>query len=438
VTPGEIAGALGRLREAGAELRRRDHEQTLAQLAGLLDDWCDPRFPWRFRLEEELPPATGFSPAVVREGLARGLSVWSGDALRGAVERELSAASGSQVVGFETTSVLLAGAIPTPTLLSLMLPLLLHSPVLAKTSSGDPLTAHLFARSLAERDSLLGRCLEVVSFPGDDADCTAAFLSAACVVASGSDETMAAIAAGVGPRQRLVAHGHRLSLAVAGPAALEPDRVHDLAGRLALDTALWDQLGCLSPVAVYAVDPTGEGASRLAAALADALASVEKDLPRGSVPIEAAAAIARERSLAEMRTTQADRRSARSEPKASEGGPPQGWPVSVYRSPGTAWSVVLEADAAPRAAPLHRFLRVHPVAERGELTEALSPLSPHLAAVAVEGFEVDEERALVRVLAELGASRVCRPGALQAPPLDWHRDGLPLLLPLARICDLEP
>ncbi|RIL03509.1 MAG: hypothetical protein DCC71_14950, partial [Proteobacteria bacterium] len=58
------------------------------------------------------------------------------------------------------------------------------------------------------------------------------------------------------------------------------------------------------------------------------------------------------------------------------------------------------------------------------------------AAVAVAGFG-PATPALAGALANLGASRVCAPGALQAPPLDWPRDGRPVLLPLARFHSLE-
>ena len=184
-----------------------------------------------------------------------------------------------------------------------------------------------------------------------------------------------------------------------------------MANRLALDTALWDQLGCLSPVAVYVVDPGAESAERVAFALAGALEALEKDLPRGEIETAAAAAITRERAEAEMRG------------------------AAVHRSEGTQWSVVLEADAEWRPAPLHRFLRVHPVTDPGALFEAIAPLAAHLAAVALEGFGDDD--ALAQTLAIFGASRVCRPGRMQAPPLGWHHDGRPLLLPLARIGDLE-
>jgi hypothetical protein len=104
---------------------------------------------------------------------------------------------------------------------------------------------------------------------------------------------------------------------------------------------------------------------------------------------------------------------------------------------GTSWTVVREADAAPRPAPLHRFVRVVPVSGAEELVDALRPLGPHLAAVALGGFGAGEPE-LARRLAELGASRLCAPGRMQCPPLGWHQDGQGVLLPFARFTDLEP
>jgi len=54
----------------------------------------------------------------------------------------------------------------------------------------------------------------------------------------------------------------------------------------------------------------------------------------------------------------------------------------------------------------------------------------------LEGFGAAEP-ALAAALARLGASRLCRFGSLQAPPLGWHHDGRGVLAPLARFCDDE-
>jgi hypothetical protein len=419
----EVADALARLREAGALLRERSAHSRIEALAGVLESWRDAGSPWRKELADRLPGATGFSPEVVREGLALGLEDWSGAALHALVSRELPGLApdhGRLVVsGFPTTAVVCAGAIPMPTLLQILAPLALGSAVLAKPASHDPVTPGLVARSVAAHDPLLGACIELAPFPHGDADALDAFLAADCVVATGSDEAVASIAARVAPPRRTVCYGHRISLALFGPQVCEGAALRSAARGLALDVALWDQLGCLSPVSVHVVGARRGGATRVAEALGAELEALEARLPRGRIDLAAAAATARERAEAEMRRAAS---------------PATGRSVRVHT--GNAWTVVEEADARPRPSPLHRFLRVHPAADLGTAVESLRPLSSHLAAVAVAGFERGD-RALAHALADLGASRVCAPGRMQAPPLGWHHDGLGVLAPLARSTDVE-
>ena len=326
------------------------------------------------------------------------------DALRALVGAELGTLPQESVVtGFEQTSVLLAGAIPMPTMTSLIAPLVLHSPVLVKPASRDPVTARSFAQSLAEIDPELGSAIEIVDFARDDERAVDAFTDAGCVVATGSDETIAAVARRVRGGTRFVPYGHRLSIAaVAGDALASPDVVRGLA----LDIASWDQLGCLSPVAIFCETNDAEP---FAESLAAALAEIETHLPRGEISTAAAAAVRRERDGAAMRKAAGD-------------------DVSLRGDEGLCWTVVRESDATWRPAPLHRFVRIHPVSDRSSLLDAIAPLSRHLAAIAVAGVAPAE-------LAASGASRLCAPGSMQAPPLDWHHDGQLLLLPLARITD---
>ena len=237
------------------------------------------------------------------------------------------------------------------------------------------------------------------------------------MVASGSDETIARVAARVGGSQRLVRYGHRLSLAALDATALDARSLDDALARLALDVALWDQQGCLSPLALYAVGGGSGAAARVAAVLAQALAQAQTRLPCGRIPLEAAERVSRERADAELRVA-ANRC------------------VALHAGADLGWSVVCEADARFRPAPLHRFVRVHPVADVAELIAALRPVAVHLASVGLEGF-ARQTPELARALANLGASRMCRFGEMQAPPLDWHHDGRPVLLPLARYSDLE-
>jgi hypothetical protein len=421
LTPGEIRERLAELRQAGAELRQRPARRTLDALAQVLEGWSDAGSSWRRELEAELPGATGFSPETVREGLRLGLAHWKGEALRALAAREIGplerpdAAQQPIIAGFDATAVLLAGSIPMPSLLALVAPLLLRSSVLAKSASRDPVTPRLVARSIAEVDAELGRCIEVVAFPGEDDERMGALLEASCIVASGSDETVASVRARAAPSQRLVTYGHRLSVAALGAAATASSVLEDTARRLALDVALWDQLGCLSPIAVYV---EGEAAADAASeALASALAEVERRMPRGAIEPQAASLISHERARAELRAA-------------------AGEPVRLHASDGSAWTVVREAHREVLPAPLHRFVRVAPVADGAQLLNALAPLARHLAAVALDGFGSATPR-LARDLAHLGASRICPPGTLQAPPMGWHHDGKGVLTPLARFADLE-
>jgi hypothetical protein len=97
---------------------------------------------------------------------------------------------------------------------------------------------------------------------------------------------------------------------------------------------------------------------------------------------------------------------------------------------------VREEDAALRPAPLHRFVRVAPVRDVAALLAAIAPVGRHLAGVAIDGFEAGD-RALAHALVRRGASRVCAPGALQTPPLDWRHEGRGVLTPLAHFADRE-
>src|SRR5438552_39684 len=113
---------------------------------------------------------------------------------------------------------------------------------------------------------------------GDLAREDAALGRAEVVVATGSDATLAALVPRLG--RRLIAHGPRWSVAVVErAAAAEVDAI-------ALDVALHDQRGCLSPHAVYVTGDARGFAERLAAAL-DAAAV---RLPPGPASVDARAA----------------------------------------------------------------------------------------------------------------------------------------------------
>jgi hypothetical protein len=422
----EIEAALERLKAARSELIRRPAAEVIESLCETFEAWRRPDSRVRRELESRLPKAVGFAPPMLREGLDLALDAWSGDSLRALVAEEIgdlaATLEGTRRLasGFPVVSVLLAGSIPMPSLLASLLPLVVGSTTLVKPASRDLVTPSLVKSSLADVDPMLARCIEVVPFDPDDAGASESFFSSPCVVATGSDETLSQIARRVKAPQRLVAHGHRVSVAVIGPEALASESsISSTARALARDVALWDQLGCLSAIAVHLLDEETSGGSAragdLAAALAEALADLESRWPREEIDPGSAAVIASERAEAEMRAA-------------------LGRPVVIHASPDTRWSVILEADATSRPVPLHRFIRLIPSPTIGAMLEAMRPISPILAGVALAGFG-DRERELGQALLDMGASRLCLPGRLQAPPLDWHRENRPVLLPMTRLWD---
>lgn len=409
-----MRAALVRVREAGRALARRPRHERVDALGRAFERLRAAGSAERRRLEQELPAATGFTSATVREGLARALVGFSAAALEALVERELGGFGKGRIAsGFEASAVLLGGGVPTPVLPALAAPLVLGSPVLARTSSHDPVTARVFAAALAAEDADLARALELVTFPSDDDAALRELLAAPCVVAFGADETMAALSARLGPAQRFVRHGHRLSVAVLGEAALTGAGLAEAAAALALDVSLWDQQGCLSPVALYVL-----GVDRVPDALFDAVSDALREAasrwPRGRTPTETNARFAVERDTAEMRAA-------------------AGALVRVVSHDD--FVLVAEPDARFRGSPLQRFLRIHPAPSVEALLGALAPLGPHLAGIGVAGLG-SRATALESEFAALGASRICRLGELQAPPLDWCHDQLGVLLPLARLTDL--
>jgi len=418
---GQSMNPLERIRTSISSLERarkclddRSDREIVKQLGLVLERFRDPESAARRRLETELPETSGFSAEMVRAGLDLAFDPWTSDALERLVAKELGSGSNAlSRAGFERTSVLLAGSIPMPSVLSILLPLVLRSPVLCKPASRDPLTPQVVADTLREVDPQLGDCVAVVPFDGDLEAANRAFHASPCISATGSDETIARVHALLRPEQRRVFYGHRISIGLVDLATLGPDDVEGLA----IDIALWDQLGCLSPVVFFLVGGPEGAADTFAEDLAARLEALEARWPRGSIEPPVAAAIVGERADAEMRAALGQR-------------------TRLYASVGTAWSVVLERDFTLRSAPLHRFIRLVEVDHRDTLKAALATVAPHLAGVAMTGFEKERPTLFEQIFA-LGASRICAAGCLQTPPLDWRRDNQPLLLGMTKFGNHE-
>ena len=395
----EVREVADRLRAAGNRLRARPEEEVIAALATLLDCWREPDGPWQSTLASRLAEHAGFSESNVRDGLRVALADWNEAGLRRLVARELGDRPATQRHGFPLTSILCAGVIPMPTLLQIVLSLLVRSPALVKPASRDPVTASLVAASVASVDADLADCVGIVPVDSSDEAGLNDLLASECIVSSGADATIGAVQARLSRGQRFVGYGHRFSIAVLADSTLDSEHARSIA----LDVSLWDQLGCMSPIEIYAVGDDAAARARFARALADALRQREEVAPLGEIDAASASLVRHERETVRMRL-------------ANGGG------GQLVESDGLRWTVVEEPDAAQRPAPLHRFIRILPVTDERALQEALAPRAHQLSSAAVAGFSPS--------IPALAGVRRCPPGQMQAPPLDAPHDGKLLLAPL--------
>jgi hypothetical protein len=309
----------------------------------------------------------------------------------------------------------LAGNLPGAGLDGVIFSLLIKSATLIKASPSSSLLPSRFARSLAEVDPELGTSLSVVSWPGGQTALEdIAFSRADAVIASGSDQTLAAIRPRV-PGQ-FVGYGHKVSFGVVAKEALGD--AAEVARQAAHDVMLFDQRGCLSPQLIYVEHGGPVSPKEFALQLSQSLAQWENVVPRGRISQEASVTLRRVRDEAEWQVL-----------AGKEG--------ALYVSPqGTEWAVIYETDPSFVLSPLYRTVRVKPLATFTQLDDLLAPWRPYLEAV---GVAVGPERlpGLAELLGQAGVSRVCPLGTMQTPPLSWRHGGRPRVADLVRWVEIE-
>lgn len=431
------------IREACQTLRKnrqtylfhRDTAGMIRILAELGASWLDDQYPFRQAALEEGPETTGFSGPVLRQGLDAFFRQLTETNLRALVEQDLGhferldrlvssepeRRNGIQAVatGPELLFHITAGNLPIPALMSMVLGLLTRSSQFVKCATGAAFIPRLFAHSLYELDPKLGACLEIAQWRGGASDWENLLLAEAdCVTATGSDETIQALRRQMPPGTRFLAYGHRISFGFVCREELTPPGAKAWAAKAAHDIAAWDQLGCLSPHVIYVEREGRVSPEQWAEMLAAELARLEKTLPRGPAPLEAAAAIASRRAFYSLRAgASPDTRSWQSEGS-------------------TAWTVIYEADPRFQLSCLHRFIYVKGVEH---LEEALQGVDALRGKVSTVGLAAGAHRLpeLAQRLAMWGVNRVCPLGQMQQPPLTWRHDGRPALGDLVGWTQLE-
>jgi hypothetical protein len=396
--------------------RRPTTAAVVAALDTLARRLADGAHPLRRRLAADLAAATGATPALVDEELAR----CAGQLRRESCERLLALELGDPAAldGFVavpgTTARRCARA---PGLLAVFLPgnvfaagvtalaraLLLRCPAVLKPAAGDPATVPALLHELQAIDPSVTAGVAAWWWRGGDPAVEEPLLAAAdVVVAHGDDAALAAIHARVHPPARVVAYGPRVSAVLVAREALAAG-ADALAAAVATDVALYDQAGCLS-AAVVAIEGTPAEAEAFGARLAAALADAEARWPAGAEARGRAAAVTAARRTLAM----------------SEG-------TREWAAPDGAWAVVVAPQPPDVPLPGGRVVVVRPFADlRDVWTSAADEWASQLQAVALAASPA-RAGALALDAARAGVARICRPGELQSPPLAWPQDGRPAL-----------
>jgi len=227
------------------------------------------------------------------------------------------------------------------------------------------------------------------------------------VVAFGSDETMDSIHKQLRWDQKFIAHGHALSLLwLSDPSRLTTGQ----ARACATDVLTYDQLGCLSPQAIYVPPKTNFDA--LARKFSSALEAHWQALPKKHArPLGVAARIAEARDLAYA----LDHR------------------VWLPPKKHLGWTLIHDPDPTFQPSTLHGVIYLRQAAEF-QLSTALASVRGRISTVGLVGHLSSR---LENVFLSLGVSRFCPAGRMQFPPLTWHHDGGASLSDLVTWIDSE-
>lgn len=318
-------------------------------------------------LRRRLLETSGLSAEGIELGLARCLEVSPGSA-------ELENLLASTPVS-ERAHVLLSGNVFVAALRAIAIGLASSPRVVVRASRRDPaLTEALHAL----RPGLFELRPELRPEAGDHAWCY------------GSDATLSAVRAALPRGVRFHGHGSGFGAVVVDAR----DFSEEDARAIALDTALFDRRGCLSPHLVCVIGSPSQ-ARDVARALARTLAASEQELPPGPATADELAQARRSRDAAT-------------------------YAYDVFDA-GSGWvSYMSEATLPPPGRVLHVVPTTHVV-------DCLSPWSRWLTCVATNDDAIAEQLGSI-----FPGARSAELGEMQRPPLDGPVDRR--VSPLGELC----
>jgi hypothetical protein len=434
LTPAALELVSQRLLAAQAQhLACRPIAEIIEVIDRVIQLWLEPQYPYRQQAEAFLPIITHYSAPMVRHGLDTLLQAFRKDALWRLLQAEFGdphvldtfrprppAGGYTRAYGPRLITHVFSGNVPALPAWSLICALLVKSASLGKSASEEPIFAALFARSLWDICPEIGSCLAVGWWKGGDVALeAAAFASPEAVIAYGSEATTRDIQRRVPPQTRFLAYSHKLSFGVIGRETLSSaEQATQTARQAAYGVSVFDQQGCVSPHLLYVECGGAVSPKEFAALLAQGMAEVHAEWPRGTLPLEDSTAIRHLRGAYECRQLDDDE------------------VVLFCSEPGTAWTVIYEDTPMFTPSCLNRTVRVHPVDDMTDVAARLEPVRAYLQTAGV-ALSPPRRQALAETLGRLGVTRVSALDRMPWPRLTWHHDGRCNLLDLVHWTDIE-
>ena len=326
---------------------------------------ADPSHALGREARVRLTHSSGLSKENVEWALTSALETQPSEA-----ELELLAAS---VEKTPRSHVLLSANVFVGAHRAIALALAASSEVCVRPSRREPEMTDLLA---AAAPGLFQRVQELHPLPGEQ------------LFAYGRTETLREVARALPSSVTLHGHGPGFGLIVVSAAARNGTPLEELARRIAVDIAAFDQRGCLSP-RVLLVEGSHERALEIAREIALALSARERSVPLGKLTALELAEIARYRDT-------------------------MAYSGDLF-SAGSGYVAVAPPGASLELAPVGRNLHVFSVADARSLVR---PLGAAITTFAYEGSP-EGEAELARALP---GARKARPGEMQTPRFDGPVD----------------
>lgn len=430
LTPDDVARAVGRAMERGLNVLRTYTTDDLASIFGrVADQWLRPSAE-RTAVVGAISDLTGLSRRVVeasitveqgnsgKEAILAGLNRDLGDyrALDGFVH-DADLKGLTRAVGPDLVAAVLTANVPGLSYLPIVRSLMVKSPLAAKLSSGEPVFGPAWMESLARVEPPLAECAVLFCWAGGNPGLEAQlFAPAQVIVLYGGPNAVRELRDRIGPHKKILVHGHKIGLVLVGKEALDArEDAMELAGRVALDVAMFDQRACIAPQILYAERGGKVGTEEFASMIAASLKLLEDELPPGRLSLDTAATLAQERNLVLFEAAQDGNRAVHA----------QGFSTVTHEA-GAVFLGVLPT----------RFLRVCAV---DRLEEVFPIIEPHGSALQNAGLAVVPGRmiSIAEGLAKAGVSHITSPGMMHRPTMRWRHDGMAPFGEMVRWTDIE-